>query len=184
MIHPEGIVKDVIISADSREYLADFLVLHPKTRLGGHSLIMGRPWLDMDDAFISYILGLMPISDKNSMKNLVLYPPSKPIAENESPLWVKFEPEEGDSLPLLTIGKDVCFKDEIKYDKISSFINIPPSITQPMSRILNAITDEPNQENPLNELLVELIPIALNPKIIPIEIEMDKTLNINPNLTT
>ena len=48
----------------------------------------------------------------NKMKNLVLYPPTKSIVENESPLWSKFEPEERDTLPLIIVIKDLCFKDE------------------------------------------------------------------------
>ena len=42
-IKPEGILDDLVISVDSWEYPADFLVLQPKSQLGGHLLILGRP---------------------------------------------------------------------------------------------------------------------------------------------
>ena len=42
-IKPEGILDDLIISVDSWEYPDDFLVLQPKSQLGGHPLILGRP---------------------------------------------------------------------------------------------------------------------------------------------
>jgi hypothetical protein len=40
-IKPEGILEDVVISVDSWEYLTDFMVLQPKTSLGGYPLILG-----------------------------------------------------------------------------------------------------------------------------------------------
>ena len=41
----EGIVEDVMVSIDSWEYPADFLILQPKVKLNGYPLILGRPWL-------------------------------------------------------------------------------------------------------------------------------------------
>eukprot|EP00253_Pinus_taeda_P017978 PITA_17978 len=49
---PEGILEDIIVSLDSWEYPVDFLILQPKTNLGGHPLILGRPWLAIVDSFI------------------------------------------------------------------------------------------------------------------------------------
>ena len=40
---PEGIVEDVMVSIDSWEYPANFLVLQPKANLTGYPLILGRP---------------------------------------------------------------------------------------------------------------------------------------------
>jgi hypothetical protein len=37
----EGILEDVVISMDSWEYPADFMVLQPKTSLGRYLLILG-----------------------------------------------------------------------------------------------------------------------------------------------
>ena len=44
-VKPEGIVDDVIVSIDLWEYPVDFIILQPKSSLGGHPLIPGRPWL-------------------------------------------------------------------------------------------------------------------------------------------
>eukprot|EP00253_Pinus_taeda_P017200 PITA_17200 len=48
----EGILEDIIVSLDSWEYPVDFLVLQPKSNLGGNPIILGRPWLATVDAFI------------------------------------------------------------------------------------------------------------------------------------
>eukprot|EP00253_Pinus_taeda_P021045 PITA_21045 len=48
----EGILEDIIVSLDSWEYPVEFLVLQPKSNLGGHPIILGRPWLATIDAFI------------------------------------------------------------------------------------------------------------------------------------
>jgi len=53
---PERILEDIIVSLDSWEYPVDFLILQPKTNLGGHPLILGRPWLSNVDAFIGWRL--------------------------------------------------------------------------------------------------------------------------------
>ena len=53
-IKPEGILDELVISVDSWEYHANFLVLQPKSQLGGHPLILGRPWLATVDACISF----------------------------------------------------------------------------------------------------------------------------------
>ena len=41
-VTPEGIVEDVLVSVDSWEYPADFLVLQAKAKLMGYPLILGR----------------------------------------------------------------------------------------------------------------------------------------------
>ena len=49
----EGILKDIIASLDSWEYPVDFLVLQPKSNLGGNPLILGRTFLATTNDFIS-----------------------------------------------------------------------------------------------------------------------------------
>ena len=51
-IRPEGVINDLVISVDSWEYPTNFVMLQPKSSLGGHPLILGRPWLATADAFI------------------------------------------------------------------------------------------------------------------------------------
>eukprot|EP00253_Pinus_taeda_P016598 PITA_16598 len=62
-IKPEGVIEDLVIFVESWNYPADFVVLQTKTKLGGHPLILGRPWLATVDAFISYRSGSMTISN-------------------------------------------------------------------------------------------------------------------------
>lgn len=183
-IHLEGNIEDVIISAYSWEYPINFLVLQPKTHLGGHSGILGRPWLAVIGAFIGCRLGFVKNFEGNSTKKLVLYLLVQPIKENDNPIWAKFERKEGNSLPLLIVRKTLHFKHEIEDDTINNFISNPPSIPQPTSQLLNSIMDKPNQEYPPEELFIEVIPTALSPKNSPIEIESNKMLNINSNLNT
>ena len=87
MISPKEILEDVVISVDSWEYPVDFLVLYPKTKMGGHPLVLGRPWLATIDAYIGCRSGSMMISNGDLMKNLVLYPHSKPSVDHRSSLW-------------------------------------------------------------------------------------------------
>ena len=61
-VKPKGVVDDVIVSIDSWEYPIDFIILQPKSNLGGHPLILGRPWLATIDAFIGCKVGSMIIS--------------------------------------------------------------------------------------------------------------------------
>ena len=52
VVRPEGMIHDVMVSVDSWEYLTDFLVINPKSRLDGNPVILGRPWLATVDAYI------------------------------------------------------------------------------------------------------------------------------------
>lgn len=42
-VKPEEVIEDLIISVESSNYPADFVVLQTKAKLGGHPLIFGRP---------------------------------------------------------------------------------------------------------------------------------------------
>lgn len=75
---PIGNLEDVTISVDSWHYPIDFLVLHTQSLVGGHPLILGRPWMATADAYIGCYSGHMVISNGHNTKNLVLYPPTKP----------------------------------------------------------------------------------------------------------
>ena len=67
-VTPKEIVEDVMVSIDSWEYPADFLVLQPKEKLTGYPLILGRPWLATTDAYISCWAGSMTIKNGNMSK--------------------------------------------------------------------------------------------------------------------
>ena len=94
ILTPEGIVEDVMVSIDSWEYPANFLVLQLKAKLTGYPLILGRPWLATADAYISCRAGNMTIKNGPMSKQLVLYPPAQPSLEHDLPLWL----EEGEEV--------------------------------------------------------------------------------------
>ena len=58
-IKPEGVLDDEVVSLKSWEYLVESFILHPKSTLGGHLVVLGRPWLATIDAFIGCRLGDM-----------------------------------------------------------------------------------------------------------------------------
>lgn len=78
------------------------MVFQPKTCLVGHPLILGRPWLATNDAYIGCRYGCMTISDGYTIKNLVFYPPSKLSFVLENPQELEFELEETDACPVVT----------------------------------------------------------------------------------
>jgi len=78
----------------------DFMILTPKNKLGGHPLILGRPWLATAHAFISCRSGDMYISYGNSTKKFTLYPPAKAITEIDGKEWID---DEDDIQPLFTM---------------------------------------------------------------------------------
>lgn len=62
-IRLEGMVEDIVVTLDSWEYLADFIIISPKATLGGYPIILGRPWLATADAYIGCRSGDMTILD-------------------------------------------------------------------------------------------------------------------------
>ena len=103
IIKPDGVLEDISISLDSWEYPVDFMILTPKSNLGGHPLILGRPWIATADAFISCSRsGDMYISDGNSIKKFNLYPPAKAITEIGDNEWID---DEDTIQPVFTISE-------------------------------------------------------------------------------
>jgi hypothetical protein len=126
-IKPEGVIEDLIISVESRNYQDDFVVLQPKTKLGGHPLILHRPWLATTDAFISCRSGSMTISNGYETKQLTLYPHATPLINNDNSIWVDFDDQL--TQPLLTIGQALSLKDSTEDEVINNFICEPSSVT-------------------------------------------------------
>ena len=91
-----------------------------------------------------------------------------------SPWWDEFEPEYDFSLPLLTLGKAQYFKDEMEDDIINGFIRNSLSF---------ASIRDPGEEDEVDDAIIEHLkttPLTISS---PVEIELGKCLNINPNLT-
>jgi hypothetical protein len=179
-IKPEGVIEDLIISVESWNYPADFVVLQPKTKLGGHPLILGRPWLATTDAFISCRSGSMTISNGYETKQLTLYPHATPLINNDNSVWVDFDDQL--TQPILTIGQDLSLKDSTEDEVINNFICEPSSVTPETHNQLATLLESGNQEN-LNSENPPQTSNTISSKSIPVEIEPGKTLNINPNMT-
>jgi hypothetical protein len=173
----KGVIEDLIISVESWNYPADFVVLQPKTKLGG---ILGRPWLATIDAFISCRSGSMTISNGYETKQLTLYPHATPLINNDNSVWVDFDYQL--TQPILTIGQALSLKYATKDEVINNFICEPSSVTPETHNQLAALLESDNQEN-LNSKNPPQTSATISSKSIPIEIEPSKTLNINPNLT-
>ena len=102
IIKSDGVLEDISVSLDSWEYPIDFMILTPKSNLGGHPLILGRPWLATTNAFINCRSRDMYISDGNSTKKFNLYPPAKSITEIGDNEWVD---DEETIQPIFTISE-------------------------------------------------------------------------------
>jgi len=81
------------------------------------------------------------------------------------------------------MDKSFSFKTQTEGDIINGFINKPSIVGSPTCRVLNAMFDNEDQEDPLEVLNNYHIHTAVVHNSIPIEIEPSKTLNINGNLT-
>ena len=76
--------------------------------MGGHPLILRRPWLATTDAFIGCRVGSMIISKENESKQISLYPPAKSITELEHMSWLtKTDYEEKIIKPLFGISQAI-----------------------------------------------------------------------------
>jgi hypothetical protein len=87
-IKPEGVIEDITVSLDSWEYPIDIMILQPKSNLGGHPLIIGRPWLETVDAFISCRSRNMTITNGVEIKHISLYSPAKSVNELKHVKWL------------------------------------------------------------------------------------------------
>jgi hypothetical protein len=116
-----------MVSLDSWEYPVDFLVLQPKSKLGGHPLILGRPWLATIDAFIGCRTGNMIISHGTERKHITFYPPAqKPSVIDQLP-WLDETKKQQEELikPILSINQAFDFREENNEDLLDYFISEP-----------------------------------------------------------
>jgi hypothetical protein len=155
------------------------VVLQPKTKLGGHPPILGRPWLATTDAFISCRSVSMTISNGYETKQLTLYPHATPLINNDNSLWVDFYDQT--TQPILTIGQALSLKDATEDEVVNNFICEPSSVTSKTHNKLISLLESDTQEN-LNSKNLPQTSATISSKSIPIEIEPGKTLNINPKL--
>lgn len=122
---PKGILEDIIVSLDSSEYPVDFLVPQPKPNLGGHPIILGRPWLATVDAFIGCRSGNMIISQGTERKKLTLYPSAQsPTLEHN--LWLddKYNDKE-EVQSVFSINQIYDFQEHNNDDLVELFLSQP-----------------------------------------------------------
>jgi hypothetical protein len=141
----------------------------------------------------------MTIFDGYDTKKLTLYPHATPSVEPGNSLWMDIEDES--TLPMLTIGKSLSFKDETEDEIINSFISDPSTITPNTYHQLSRIFDPTAQEGVIPEMFSETVVNQVNlvittdtettelfPKVssksITAEIKPGNTLNINPDLSS
>jgi len=105
VIKTDGVLEDVFVSLYSLEYLVDFMILTPKNNLGGHPLILGRPWLTTTDDFMICRSGDMFIFDGNSIKKFTLYPIEKTMIKVESETWIEDDNENFDMRPIFVTAQ-------------------------------------------------------------------------------
>ena len=172
---PEGIVEDVLVSVDSWEYPADFLVLQPKEKLTGYPLILGTPWLATVDAYISCREGSMTIKNGPMSKQLVLYPPAQPLLEHDLPLWLdEGEEDEVYYAPFCTLettGRGPQTEDDL----IEALIQNPPPSALSLEKFM-----EDTQASTLEDLCVT------NPttsRVKNVEFGPERTLKISSSLS-
>jgi hypothetical protein len=55
-------LHDIEILIESWKYLADFLIINPRSGLKGNPLILGIPWIATADAYIGCLKGNMTIT--------------------------------------------------------------------------------------------------------------------------
>eukprot|EP00253_Pinus_taeda_P022931 PITA_22931 len=182
VVRPEGILHDVMVSVDSWEYPTNFLIINPKTRLDGHLLILGRPWLATADAYISCRQGNMIITKGADIKNLVLYPRAQPsitiLKTNRHPVSYLTDNIRSP----LTIQVALEFKDQIEDDAISNFISQTELTSRTQCHMIKGTFDNEVEEEPLKDIHDHTIPVTLVTHSKIVEIEPEKTLNINTDV--
>ena len=77
-ITPNGMIENIVVTLDSLEYLANFMILSPKVNLSSYPVILGRPWLATIDANISCRSRTMTISNGQATNKFDLYPLAQP----------------------------------------------------------------------------------------------------------
>eukprot|EP00253_Pinus_taeda_P005658 PITA_05658 len=184
----EGILEDIIVSLDSWEYPVDFLILQPKANLGGHPLILGRPWLATADAFIGCRLGSMIISHGDERKHIALYPP----AQSTSLESVLETQEKQQTKSVLSINQFFDFREEEENEDLMDLFISEPSISEQLrevqyeaaSDLLNQCFQETCTVQTLRNYFIDIFPVNTisNPTIKIIEVYPGKHLNIGNQL--
>eukprot|EP00253_Pinus_taeda_P027327 PITA_27327 len=190
---PKGVLEDIIVSLDSWEYPVDFLVLQPKSNLGGNPIILGRPWLATADAFIGCRSGNMIISRGTKQKQLTLYPSAQAPTVTHN-LWLddKYNDQE-EIYSVLSINQMYDIEENNNADLVEMFIS-QPEVSEELRNeqyiavdyMLAQSFQETHTMYSLKAIFDEIFPInsITNTQSKTIEISPGKTLNIGAFLET
>ena len=156
---------------------------------GGHTLILGRPWIATTDAYIGFQSGNMVISYGGDTKNLIMYPPIEPSSSKGPGLTllrksstIKGLDIDEEIRPIFTISESLCFKNEMEDDTINTFISDSDSVPNLTWSFLESVVNCNEQDT--HEYETEIDTISVSPhSSVPVEIEPGKTLNVNPDVS-
>lgn len=173
---------------DSWEYPVDFLILQPKTNLGGHPLILGKPWLATADAFIGCRLGSMIISHGDERKHIALYSPAQ-ISSLESVLETQ---EKQQTKSVLSINQFFDLREEEGDEDLMDLFISEPNLSEQLrevqyeaaSNLLNQCFQETCTVQTLRNSFIDIFPVNTisNPTTKTIEVYPGKHLNIGNQL--
>ena len=85
-------IENIVVTLDSLEYPAHFMILSPKVKISSYLVILHRPWFATTNANISCRSGNMTISNGQATKTFDLYPLAHPLADLSTYVW----PDLGD----------------------------------------------------------------------------------------
>jgi len=125
----------------------------------------------------------MTIARGSNVKNLALYPPAQPsltiIKIRKQPVTYLTQNIRSP----LTAADSLEFKKQTKYDIINTYINQLDVVSNLKYHMIEAALDNEIEEDPLKYIIDQTIPTTTIYNSKPIEIEPEKVLNINKNLT-
>jgi hypothetical protein len=132
IISPIGSLDDVTTTLSFWEYPINFLVIHSKSSKPGHPVVLGRPWLNIVDAFISCRSREMTISNGTHSQKLVLFPPSQPTTE--FPIWLENPYGEDNCAQFfLTLEQEKALQEKTEEHILSLFLTNAKCIEYPQS---------------------------------------------------
>ena len=127
------------------EISSRLIILQPKSNLGGHPLILGRPWLATAYDFIGCREGSMIISKENESKQISLYPPAKSITELEHMSWLT-ETNYEDEIVQPLFGISQAINEGNEEDLLNDFLSNSDQETQIDQIPINPIFESSFQE--------------------------------------
>ena len=201
-ITPNGMIENIVVTLDSLEYPADFMILSPKVNLFGYPIILGQPWLAIVEENISCRLGNMTISNGQATKKFDLYPLLQPLLDLSTSIWLDLGDEEEELnfiAQLMMLHRQSFLKlqeeDSVLQSILTNICVVEKDVSE--SFVLELITYKECDENCtllkepdiLHELLpceLEAIPISkaiMMESTTTVELSKGHNLHVNPKLT-